>query len=259
MQLHEAIRTVNAALPSITVPFRGETLLCICHAPQVRRQLAVRQLVKDAQASWGLERIDVRRGIEGLLGMLEHRHALRADRTLLAEQTEPQLISSLTQFLRGRGDGALSRQRVRDFLQALLKGQVIKSMERPIDELVQATALTIHCELAVKKQRRIDLLLSWDMPNGLHYTVAVEAKFNHQVSKDQLPAYQRYVQSQSPPGQYALVLLTRDGKRHRWNSTWLTVAWWQLMWRWEPLLSAEKAEDDSMLFDAIRRVIWDKM
>lgn len=141
------------------------------------------------------------------------------------------------------------------FLLALLHGQekyavLIESLK------INAHSFTVEAEKFVPKdKRRIDIFVAWNPQDKgkYEYGLIIEAKFGHKVTNGQLPTYRNYATNLIKKD-FALILLTLDGKPSIRNKSWYPVQWFTLMSRWERELN-----DNNMNFNYFKRFIWNKI
>ncbi len=203
-------------------------------------------------------KIDVN-SISSYFGCLRENHVLGIPYQPLGfSPTEPQLIKAICHFLNANGDLRVSKKRTQSFLHALLYGLGNHAgFFAAIKEIDSAVSLNVVAEKVLRNGKRIDLFFYWELPGGVSFVVAIEAKFNHQVTSGQLPAYKKEVLRLSKGGYWILVLLTPDGHASRRNKDWCSLTWRTLLTRWECLLDPD--EQNNNYFTLLRKVIWDKL
>jgi hypothetical protein len=194
---------------------------------------------------------EIQRAVVNLFGVLDHNHPFATLRPMGFRVTEPQITQGLMYFLDPSKQGYAGKQRFVLFLHTLLRHTVYEHLLENLD-LKTIIVHRVKSELAIKK-KRADIFLEWEN-NGQHFGVLIEAKFSHQVTSGQLPAYKQYLHKDFKD-RCALILLTLKGNRSRRNRDWQPKSWFSLMTQWEK----ELMNDNDTGFAVLRQLIWNKL
>lgn len=188
------------------------------------------------------------------LGGLGRGHGLACDLgDYVAEQQEPQITGALANALHARGM-PIRWQRIRTFLQALgVEEGLLRSLEGCKEN---PERVVVQAEDPTDDGRRMDLRISWPGEDPVKLDgVVIEAKFGHEVTEGQLPAYESWAQRYLNPQGSQLILLTVEGEQAQADERfhWHPVSWLQLMRRWEGLLP-----DAAQELALVKQLIWQK-
>jgi len=179
--------------------------------------------------------------------------------------TEPQVTSALVHFLSPTVFTNSGNRRCAALVRALYRAAGLVDERKRLDPL-----LAVPGTLKVDAERRtgncrIDIALEWwegptnDKAN--RRLVLIECKFNHHVTRKQLPTYRQYAKRQTTDGGYALFLLFDRFTSHitssiAHNQDWQPVTWLaSLRCLEQELLQAPGEEEGG--FASLRRTIWD--
>ena len=196
---------------------------------------------------------------EGLSAMervfaLERRsHLFRAEPSAAwAKFTEPQLTKGFAHFLNApESDTRIRRVR------ALLKGLGAAKLGNDMNDVkVTAEALTAE-------NKRIDLLIEWTDSADKRYAVAIEAKLDHVVTRDQLSAYSDHLDNckcKVAKERRLLAVVSPRLSDHtagelRNNTEWRWAAWRSLLLAHERALSDAFDDEEYRRF---RRTLWNR-
>lgn len=172
-------------------------------------------------------------------------HLFRAFPHEWARFSEAQMTKGIAYFV-NEALGATRAARAR----ALLAGLGISAPE-------EMRGLTIQAEAPADRRRRIDLLIEWEEPQGRR-TLAVEAKFEHAVTRQQLLMYKRWLGRRNGGlERVSLVLLTTPGTKNiggaRGMTSWRQIEWRSFLLAHERALPTERDDEDYQRF---RRTLW---
>ncbi|MCD4719801.1 MAG: PD-(D/E)XK nuclease family protein [Desulfobacula sp.] len=145
-------------------------------------------------------------------------------------------------------------KRVLTFLKALpVSKDFIKAFEGMTNR--EKSTIKVESEVVTKKNKRIDILIHWESANK-PYGIAIEAKFDHKVTKGQLPPYKKYC-IDNFEDRYKLILLTNQGDYNKINKDWKPLSWLSLLIRLEKGLKKWNCDDSR--FSCFRSMLWKKI
>ena len=189
---------------------------------------------------------DARPAFDRVFGSDRPHHLFRARPFAWAKFSEPQMTRGLAHFV-NEAPGATGVARAR----ALLAGLDVRPAE-------SVRSLAVTAEALVGRRRRIDLLIVWEEPDGRR-AVAVEAKFGHTVTRDQLLGYRTWLGRRHGGLKHLdLVLLTGSATRGvqtalERNKSWRGVGWRSFLLAHERALPTEQDDEEYRRF---RRTLW---
>ena len=189
---------------------------------------------------------DARPAFDHVFGSDRPHHLFRACPFAWARFSEPQMTRGLAHFV-NEAPGATGVARAR----ALLAGLDVRPAE-------SARGLAVTAEALAGRRRRIDLLIVWEEPDGRR-AVAVEAKFGHAVTRDQLSGYRTWLgRRHGGLERVDLILLTGSATRGvqaalKRNESWRGVGWRSFLLAHERALPAEQDDEEYRRF---RRTLW---
>lgn len=175
---------------------------------------------------------------------------------------EPQITAGLVHFLNaGSGDRQLSRALA--FYDAACSCTGRSFTPIAAADVVDFDAIAEE-PTATKREKRgrkrvqsgkLDVLVHFELADGARCGVALEAKFDHSLSKGQLEKYLKHLEAKRRWNldKSALILVARRPASLGPKSGWLAVTWWQFLTRFERAI----ADHDDDEFKRFRRTIWE--
>ena len=161
--------------------------------------------------------------------------------------TEPQLTKGLAYYLKAaEPDTRIARVR------ALLEGLGAAELGSDMSEVM------VTAEAPTSKNKRIDLLIEWNDSSKMRYAAVIEAKFGHDVTSGQLPAYRTHLRKIARDRQLLAVVSPRPSRSStralQRNRDWRWIAWRDLLVAHERALPVDCDDEGYLQF---RRTLWD--
>ena len=176
-------------------------------------------------------------------------HLFHAEPITWARFTEPQITQGLAHFLTVPGRTTrLARTRA-----------LLTALDADLSEGMNEARVT--AEEPAGGNRRIDLLIKWKDSSSRPHAAIVEAKFDHQVTSGQLPAYREYLRKLKVEEERSLLIVVSPRLRPDTlkalgrNRRWRWIAWRDLLLAHDRALDGDDHDD---AFRQFRRTLWDR-
>lgn len=181
--------------------------------------------------------------------------------------SEPQVTTALVHFLSLKVDGAAEKNRCAALVRALYRAAGVTDERQRLDpSKARNGSLSVEAEHRIGRKpgsKRVDIAIKWEEDGAERpRLILIECKFNHHVTRGQLPAYREYAQRQTGERGHELFVIVdrlsgRTAAAIRRNRDWIPLTWRALIRRLEQEGVESRSMDGTDDFARLRRTIWE--
>ena len=194
--------------------------------------------------------------LHGVFGLNRRHHLFRAEPVDWGTTfTEPQFTKGFSHFL-DQPERSVRIERTRALLQALGVEQRLGFHLRN-----EGTETTVQAEAPATGKRYIDLLIEWqDSDSSNRIAVAIEAKLDSPITRNQLAAYAEHLRTKWPEHRRLFFVVSSKLTEHTRRDLQINKEWRWMAWR-DLLIAHERAlsgDYDDGAYRQFRRTLWDR-